>query len=248
MLVPATPTAQLTPPLSSGTLAGLIALSVGLRAQPSMILTFYTFGVLMRRMTEDGGETEYAVSPAQLAEALSVKIKFETGLLGGNTLYIANEGAKKAVVEYRPPQSTALYMDGSETPIVVPLPGLVMGRVSSGDALRYGVYAVKSRPETLNTPLLNAPLPNVGQNSVCWGSVKRASPEALAGNTLSEDWQLLLGSVFTSHSVHGKSKRYPNDIRQHFIDLEKRKARKYPVSDLIAVKATFRQLLKETIR
>ena len=213
-----------------------------------MILTFYTFGVLMRRMTEDGGETEYAVSPAQLAEALSVKIKFETGLLGGNTLYIANEGAKKAVVEYRPPQSTALYMDGSETPIVVPLPGLVMGRVSSGDALRYGVYAVKSRPETLNTPLLNAPLPNVGQNSVCWGSVKRASPEALAGNTLSEDWQLLLGSVFTSHSVHGKSKRYPNDIRQHFIDLEKRKARKYPVSDLIAVKATFRQLLKETIR
>ena len=68
-------------------------------------------------------------------------------MIGGNTLYIASEGAKKAVVEYRPPQRTALYMDGSETPIVVPLPGLVMGRVSGGDLLRYGVYAVKKRPD-----------------------------------------------------------------------------------------------------
>lgn len=204
-----------------------------------MILSFYTFGILMRRMTDDGGETEYAVSPAQLAEALAVKVKFQTGLLGGNTLYITSEGAKKAIVEYRPPQKTALYLEGSEMPVVVPLPGLVMGRVCTGDDLpRYGVYAVKNCPETLDMPLFNPPLPNVGQNSICWGSVKRVSDQALVGNTLTEDWQLLLGSVFTSHSVSGKSKRYSNDIRQHFIDLEKRKARKYPLSDLVPARIT----------
>jgi len=210
-----------------------------------MLLSFYTFGVLMRRMTEDGGETEYAVSPAQLAEALSVKVKFETGLLTGNTVYIASEGMKKAVVEYRPPTKTALYMEGSETPLVVPLPGLIMGRVNGGgnSTLHYGVYAVKSRPETLDAPLFHPPLPNVGHNSICWGSVKRVSEQALAGNTLTEDWALLLGSVFTNHNVSGKSKRFGSDIRQHFIELEKHRARKYPVSDLIPAKTTLGQWL-----
>ena len=229
-------------------LAGLTALSVGLQAKPTMVLAFYQFGILMRRMTEDGGEAEYAISPTQLADALAVKVKFETGLLTGNTLYIVNEGAKKAVVEYRPPQKTALYLEGSDTPLIVPLPGLVMGRTSnsSGDSLRYGVYAVKSRPETLDAPLFNPPLPNVGNGSICWGNVKRVSDQALAGNSLSEDWQRLLGSMFSSHSVGGKSKRYNADIRQHFIDLEKRKARKYPVSDLIPARTTLGQWLGKT--
>lgn len=228
-------------------LTGLSALEAGLQARPIMTLSFYPFGVLMHRMTADGGETEYAVSPAQLAEALSVKVTFDTGLLTGNTLYIANEGLKKVVVEYRPPQKTALYMDGSETPLTVPLPGLVMSRVSTGnDSPRYGVYAVKTRPDSLTFPLYHAPLPNVGNNSVCWGNVRRVLAQALQGNTLDEDWRLLLGSVFTNHSVSGKSKRHPDDIRQHLIALEKRKARKYAVTDLIPAKVTLEEWLGKT--
>lgn len=248
MLVPIDNAATLTPPPSPGTLAGLSALSVGLQAKPSLVLSFYHSGILMRRMTEDGGQLEYAVSPAQLAEALAVEVRFETGLLTGNTLYIASEGAKKAIVEYRPPQKTALFLEGSDAPIVVPLTGLVMGRVSScgNDSPRYGVYAVKRRPETLETPLFNAPLPNVGNQSICWGSVKRVSAESLTGNTLTEDWQLLLGSIFTNHSVSSKSKRYPDDVRKHFIDLERRKARKYPVSDLIPARITLGEWLGKT--
>src|SRR5258706_2496173 len=122
------PSATMTPPLSAGALTGLSALETGLQARPTMTLAFYPFGILLHRMTDDGGEVEYAVNPAQLAEALAVKVKFETGLLSGNTLYIASEGNRKAIVEYRPPQRTALYLDGSETPVIVPLPGLVMGR------------------------------------------------------------------------------------------------------------------------
>ncbi len=238
----------MAPPLSSGTLAGLTALSTGLQAKPAMVLSFYTYGILMRRLTDDGGETEYAISPGQLAEALSIKVKFETGLLTGNTLYIANEGTKRAIVEYRPPQKTALFMDGSETPIVVALPGLMMGRVTmGGDSARYGVYAVKHRPDSLSAPLFQSPLPNVGSQSICWGSVKRVSAEGLAGNTLTEDWQLLLGSIFTNHSVSGKSKRHPQDVRRQLIDLEKRKVRKYPVGYLVPARTTLGEWLGKTV-
>ena len=214
-----------------------------------MTLAVYPFGIILHRTLDDGGETEYAISPAQLAETLCGQVRFETGLLTGNTLFIASEGAKKLVIEYRPPTKTALYLDGSETPLVVPLPGLIMARVTTGnDSPHYAVYAVKQRPERSDTPLFHPPLPNTGHGSVCWGSVKRPSAAALASNQLDEDWQLFLGSMFSSHSAAGKSKRHPNDIRQQLIDLDKRKARKYPVSDLVPVKSTFGQLLTEGIR
>ena len=48
------------------------------------------------------------------------------------------------------------------------------------------------------------------------------------------------------YSVGGKSKRHNSDIRQHYIDLEKRKARKYPVSDLIPARTTIGQWLGKT--
>ena len=170
MLVPASPMTSVL--RSSTALNGLSAMETALTGQPTLTLNFYPFGVILHKILEDGGQVEYAVSPAQLAETFAGTLRFETGLLNGNTLYIVNEGARKAVIEYRPPQKTALYLEGSATPVIVPLPGLVMGRTSTGsaDSLRYGVYAVKSRPETLEAPLFDPPLPNMGNGSICWGS------------------------------------------------------------------------------
>ena len=228
MLAPTSPMTSAA--LSPSTLHGLSTMETALNARPTLTLNFYPFGVILHKTLEDGGQVEYAVSPAQLAETFAGTIRFETGLLTGNTLYIGTEGAKKLIIEYRPPTKTALFLEGAETPVVVPLPGLIMARLTTGnDSPRYAVYAVKARPETVDTPLFHSPLPNTGIGSgagVCWGNVRKSSAEALAGNRLDEDWKLLLGSVFTSHSVHGKSKRFPNDVRQHFINLEKRKARK----------------------
>ena len=221
---------------SVNALDGLNALSSAVQAQPLMVITFYAYGILLRRAVEGGGETEYPVSPAQLATALAAKVQFSTGILSGNTLYIGSEGVKQVVVEYRKPQKTALFMDGSETPLRVPLPGLVMIRVTTAhDDPRYGVYAVKKRPVSLDTELYLCPLPNTSRDGVCWGTVKKASADSLAGNDLAEDWRLLLGSVFTNHSVHGKSKSHPNDIRQKLIDLEQRQSRVYGTRDLIAL-------------
>ncbi|MHB8747676.1 MAG: hypothetical protein ACYDBJ_00640 [Aggregatilineales bacterium] len=224
-------------------------MATALQAKPTLTVALYPFGIILRRTLDDGGETEYAISPAQLAETLCGQVRFESGLLPGNTLALVSEGAKKLIVEYRLPTKTALYLDGSETPVVVPLPGLVLARLTTGNAApRYGVYAVKQRPETVNTPLFHAPLPNTGHGSVCWGSVKQPSAAGLASNRLDEDWKLLLGSVFTNHSVAGKSIGAPNDVRQLLIALDQRKARRYPVSDLIPLKATFGQLLKEGVQ
>jgi hypothetical protein len=69
------------------------------------------------------------------------------------------------------------------------------------------------------------------------------SDAALQGNSLAPDWDMLLGSPFGDHACSAKSRSHPQDIRQKLIDLERRKARVYPKSDLIPVKRTLAQVL-----
>jgi hypothetical protein len=113
-----------------------------------MILSFYSFGMMLHK--RDGDRvSEFPVDPAQVALALSAKVRFDTGLLSDNTLLVRQEGVKKIVVEYRPPQKTGIYIDGSETALRVPLPGLLLIRVTAEDKNpQYGVYAVKKRPHS----------------------------------------------------------------------------------------------------
>lgn len=212
--------------------------------QPSLILSFYSFGVMLHK--RDGDKvSEYPVDPAQVALALSAKVRFDTGIVSENTLLVRQEGVKKTVVEYRPPQKTGLYLDGSDTALRVPLPGLLLIRVTAeAKNPQYGVYAVKKRPLTLDAPLYHAPLPNVfTTGNICWGTVQRVTDAALYGTSLAEDWAVLLGSRFNDHGVGGKSKSHPMDIRQMLIALEGRKARAYPKSDLLPVKKTLAQVL-----
>lgn len=188
--------------------------------------------------------TEYPVDPAQIALALSAKVGFDTGLLTGNTLLVRYEGVKKTVVEYRPPGKTGLYFEGSETPLRVPLPGMLMIRMTAEDkSPQYQVYAVKKRPDKMDTPLFHLPLPNVfTSGSICWGTAS-ASETALKSCSLVEDWAVFLGSRFGDHGCNGKSKSHPQDIRKKLIDLEKRHTRIYPKSDLIPAQRTLAQML-----
>ncbi|MBK8027662.1 MAG: hypothetical protein IPK19_41355 [Chloroflexi bacterium] len=219
---------------------------MALTEQPSLLLSFYSYGVMLRKT--DGGVThEYPVDPAQIALALAAKVTFDTGLLGGNTLLVRQDGVKRTVVEYRPPQKTGVFLEGSETALRVPLPGLVMVRTTTdGSAPQYGVFAVKRRPDRLDVPLFHAPIPNVfGSGAICWGTVQRVSDAALHATSLAEDWRSLLGSPFGDHATSGKSRREPRDIRKLLIDLEARKARTYPTGDLVPIKKTLAQLLGE---
>jgi hypothetical protein len=208
------------------------------------MLSFYSFGVMLHK--RDGDKvSEYPVDPAQVALALSARVRFDTGLLSDNTLLVRQEGVKKTVVEYRPPQKTGLYLDESDTALRVPLPGLLLIRFTTEDKNpQYGVYAVKKRPVALDVPLFHAPLPNVfSSGSICWGTVQQVAETALNGTVLAQDWAVLLGSRFNDHGVSGKSKAHPADIRQMLIALEDRKARVYPKSDLLPAKKTLAQVL-----
>jgi hypothetical protein len=211
---------------------------------PSLILSFYSYGVLLRKQ-EGELVTEYPVDPAQIALALAAKVTFDTGLLGGDTLLVRQNGVKRTVVDYRSPQKTGLFLDGSETALRVPLPGMILIRVTTDDkAPQYGVFAVKRRPENLDTPLFHAPIPNVfSSGSICWGTVPRVEDAALRGSALADDWTMLLGSAFGDHAVGGKSKRQPQDIRKLLIELEGKKATRYPTGDLLPVKKTLAQVL-----
>jgi PRTRC genetic system protein B len=208
------------------------------------LLAFYSFGVMLHK--RDGERIqEYAVDPAQVALALSAKVTFDTGLLGGHTLLVRQEGVRKLIVEYRPPVKTGLFLEGSETALRVPLPGLILIRTTSDDRNpQYHLFAVKRRPNALTTPLYHAPLPNVfGSGSICWGTVQRPTDASLKGASLAEDWMHLLGSSFGDHAVHGKSLSNPRDIRAKWIALEASKARRYPTSDLIPLKRTLAEVL-----
>lgn len=198
----------------------------------------------MRRRTE-AGETEYPVSPDDVATALAARMTFDTGILPPDTLCVLAEGATRTVAAYRRPGKTALWLEGSDDPVRVPLPGLVMVRKTTANTTPdYSVWAVTERPAGYDARLYHAPLPNVyGRGGVCWGTVRRVGDEALAGASLAEDWAQLLGSPFGNHSVGGKSKQYRDDVRKMYFELEKRRARVYPKKDLVDAKRTLGAVL-----
>ena len=139
-------------------------------------------------------------------------------------------------MEWRPPQITGIWLEGVEDALRAPLPGLLMIRKSLPNKVDYRVFACKERPVAINAALFRAPLPNVGDGGVCWGTVTKVSKAALAGNDLKEDWQHLLGSPFTGHNVDGKSRKYKKDIRLALTGLVG--CESYPLEDLVDAKRT----------
>jgi len=124
----------------------------------------------------------------------------------------------------------------------VPLPGMVLIRRSSAMKARYSLFACLERPTDMKTKLYAAPLPNVGGDGICWGTVTRVSKAALAGNDLAEDWQKLLGSPFGSHNVAHKSKKHPKDIRLMLTEQAGRET--YSLDDLMPEQSSLETMLE----
>ena len=209
--------------------------------EPQLALLFFIYGVMLRKQV-DGAMTEYPVSASDIAEVLSAKICFDTGLMRDDILLVQREGLRETVVSFRKAQKTGLWLEGSDEPIRIPLPNLLLIRTSTGKTPSYQVYAVKQRPETLDGELFHAPLPNVySSGSICWGTVRH---DQLETASLQADWDRLLGTRFGSHAVSGKSKSHPKDIREKWLSFSSRK-RVYPKNDLISANKTLAQALKK---
>ncbi len=215
-----------------------------LESPPVLQLKFYEFGIVMHRQTEQG-ETAYLVDADQVATTLAARVCFAPGLLSSRTVTVIQEGTRKILVEYRRRQKTALLLAGQD-PLVVPLPALLLLRVTVGDERPdYRIYAVKERPTTLDVSLFRAPLPNIYPDGrICWGSVPQVSPASLQGSVLDKDWSLLLGTLFTDHACTGKSQQFPGDIRTMYTALQTRRSRVYPNRDLVAANLTLNDVLE----
>ena len=146
-------------------------LQAALNEQPRLQLSFYSFGLILRKVTENGGITEFPVDPDEMARVLSAKTVFSTGLMSEDVLYIRQEGIRQTVVGFRPRQRTGIWLEGSDEPLRVPLPDLLLIRTAnSGKSPDFKLFAVKCRPQTLDEPLYHPPLPNVfDSGSICWG-------------------------------------------------------------------------------
>jgi hypothetical protein len=219
---------------------GLDALHKAIQEGPRLTLLLYSFGIILRKQTEQG-TTEYPVSPAELGAALAANVTFDTGPLPADTLCVRAIGTQRVIAGFRRPAKTALWLEGSDDPIHVPLPGLILIRTTYANRNPdYALYATggRERPADYDMPLYRAPLPNVyTDGGICWGTVRRGEV-ALAGPSLAEDWAQLLGSRFGNHGVAGKSRSHPEDIRQMYLELEKRRARVWPGDDLIPANKT----------
>jgi PRTRC genetic system protein B len=224
---------------------GREVLSQALQEKPILSLHWYSYGVLLQKQTEHG-IAEYAVSPEDVAAALSNNVVFDSGILGCHTLCVRSEGARRTVTEYRPRQKTPLWLEGRADALHIPLPGLILIRTTTANrSPDYQVYAVEARPDSYNAPLYHAPLPNIySHGGVCWGTVKKVNPAQLAGNDLAADWDQLLASPFGDHLVNGKCCSHGDDVRKLYTDLEQRRARVYPKRELVPAKKTLGKALE----
>jgi hypothetical protein len=200
--------------------------------------------VLISKTLPDGTCTEYPVSPTAIAEALAATLSLDSGLLGEEALCIRLKGNAQMVCEYRRPAKTALWLEGADEALYIPLPGLVLiRRTRAGSAPGYELYAVTERPAGYDAPLYQPPLPNSGPGGICWGTVGRVSDEALRGASLREDWAQLLGTRFGNHNSGGKSRKYYGDVRRMLVEVHERRARVWPRRDLVEARRTLGQAL-----
>ena len=213
-------------------------------SDPNTVATLYftTHGIILNtRQPGDGQITEYAIDPRSLTNMFSVKDpppperKHSTGILLPSTVCMTMAGDNKIIVDYREPQITGIWFSGNPQPLLVPLPGLLLIRKRNS---YYSMYAVKERPADMKCKLYEVPLVHATHGDMCWGNVQ-IEPEENP-NSLANAWAAFLGSAFNNHGIEGKSKRkkYKQDIRALLIDLDKRKAKKYPISDLVEMRIT----------
>lgn len=132
---------------------------------------------------------------------------------------------------------------GEETvTLQVPMPALAF----MGYGQRYFIWAFTGRELMGDSPLYAAPLPNVdGNGAICFGA--NTLPQASA-RAMEEAWTIFLSSPFSSHSVNGKSRASPEDVRAQLENLAQVGRRRYPLRDLVPLQRTANQAIDTVLR
>lgn len=183
------------------------------------------------RFYEGELQTTKVVSPDEIAQAFTARLDFNSGLLPENTLWWKRRAGGDMIVGiWRDPQvwKVAVHVKQFEPPmrLEIPMPGLVF---VCTPARTPHVYAAKERPKVDNAQLYHAPCFNVFRDGrVCPGSHQFPAypgdiPESFFLSFFSQtgDWR-------------GRSKCYPDNLHQHWLDLHG--LTEYPMDDLEPIK------------
>lgn len=174
---------------------------------------------------DNGGIHSKLVGLADIQAAVTGS-EFDSGWISHEMLRFGNSPAGRWEVTAHAARVVSLSLD-DET-ITIPVPKTIM--ICHGTLVR--VFAVADEEVTPETKMYIFPLPHVGEDgSICWGSVTRKDQMA-PGELLN----LFLASGFSAHSVGGKSRKYPDDIRRMLRALSEKHATKYPVGDLMQLR------------
>jgi PRTRC genetic system protein B len=189
---------------------------------------------------DDKGKTptrSFVADPLSIVEALG-RVSIDSGLLPDNVLFWQRREGQERLGVWLPPQVWRLRVEPTtRVNRVIPLPGLVF----AGRGKSYGLWALAddNRPG-LDTPLYNAPCPNVSENGVCTGNVE--FPEAGAA-TIRAAVEAFFESGFNNHLDNGKSKKHPAGILALWKELHSDKAEVYPVEDLVPAGLTLKGVI-----
>jgi len=183
----------------------------------------------------------HQVDPADLASAMA-GVPITSGLLPRDCLFYARHSDREWIGIYLPPVVRTLRVSAGKRPRIykVPTPPLVF----LGYARNYAVLAVKQRPG-VDDRLYQAPFPNVNTGGpICRGNV--AFPECTA-RTIHQAAALFFESQFNDHLADGKSKSRES-VLGLWHELHKAGAEEYPLDDLMATRATLKDLIGGDLR
>ena len=115
-----------------------------------------------------------------------------------------------------------------------------------GYGQKYYLWAFTDRELNANSALFTAPLPNIeGSGAICFG--QNVLPQA-STKTIGEVWDLFLTSPFSNHSVNGKSKAFPEDVRKQLEKMSQANGHHYPLRDLVPLRETASQMIDGIVR
>jgi hypothetical protein len=189
---------------------------------PRARLDLYDEAVVLTRYEGDDRRASFPVAVDDLVAAFS-RVPVSSGLLPPNCLFWGWENGQTRMGIYVPGRRWRLQT--VERTFHIPLPPLVF----LGAGVQYRVYAVKRRPRAMPIELYHCPTPNVHPNGViCQGS---APFLACASDTIEQALTLFLeGSLFNSDLAAGKCRRFPDDVRKLWMQLDG--AKRFPIGEL----------------
>ena len=222
-------------------------------------LDVYDEVVFAQRFGPDGqSEAGYLVDPLELAAAFA-GIDLNTPVLPRRTLFWSRSRGEERIGVYAPPGGRILDigdwgedigdwgLDIGDSGVKVPLPGMVF----VGQGKDYFLFAVKVQGRdgwpNPDEGLFRVPLPNVyysagrhREGKICWGT---ATPPAASARTIWAAFELFFETEFNRDLVGGRSKAEQGDVRVTLRALAKRRARKYPLGDLVEAGMNLQELI-----